>query len=153
MLGYNELGESSSYLSADIPIYYGAIHQYSIQYGEDTEAIFKIEGGYDGDSQRKWDVNQLLSYFTIASKTVRLPSGIMQYALGITYHEDIDAGSFTATLNDIDISDMFNPVPDSSEIVTIDLSQGSNRLVLTIEGDVPSRRNIDTDKFEIIATH
>ena len=76
----------------------------------------------------------------------------MQYALGITYHEDIDAGSFAVTLNDIDISDMFNPIPDSSEIVTIDLSQGSNSLVLTIEGDVPSKKNIDTDKFEIIAT-
>ena len=150
--GCDENFEANYFLSDEIPIYNEAVHQYCIQYDQTTGDFFKIEGGYDGDSQRKWDVNQLLSYFTIASKTVRLPSGIMEYALGITYHEDVDADSFTATLNDADISSMFNPVPDSSEIVTIDLSQGSNSLVLTIEGDVPSRRNIDTDKFEIIAT-
>ena len=152
MLGYDESDESFSFLTDDIPIYDGAIHEYSIQYGTDPESVMKIEGGYDGDSQRKWDVNQLLSYFTIAAKTVQLPSGIMQYALGITYHEDIDPVSFTAVLNDTDISDLFNPVPDSSEIVTIDLAQGSNSLVLTINGDVPAKMNIDTDKFEIIAT-
>ncbi len=133
----------------DLSIYTDAIHKYKINYSKTAGTTSTLEGGYDGDSQRKWDVNQLLSYFTVADKVLQLPSGVTHLDLGIVYHEDIDPGSFTATLNDDDISDLFNPAPGTYELVRLDLSMGSNKLLLSIEGDVPAKKNIDNDKFDI----
>ena len=149
---YNAAGDSKSLLTREAEIAESAIHTYILQYDKYTnsiEHIMHFRGGYDGMGDEKGDENLLLSYFTCSSSEIELPTQTKQYSIGVWYYEGVDPETFSATLSGEDITALFKPKANSNEVVTLDLSKGSNSLVLKIEGDVQSRRLIDTDTFEI----
>ena len=150
--GYDLAGTFYRPSTGSIPIELYAIHTFSLRYKKGNEKdldSMALRGGYDGTGDIGEDDNLLLSYFTCSSSEIELPAGTKQYSLGIWYHEVVDPESFTAILNGEDVSALFNPETNSNEIVTLDLSKGSNGLILTIEGEVQSQKRVDKDTFEI----
>ncbi len=155
ILGYDKAGTFARPSTGPIPIELYAIHTFSLRYKKGNEKdldTMTLRGGYDGTGDEEGDENLLLSYFACSSSEVELPAGATQYSLGIWYYEGTDPESFAATLNDEEITALFAPKANSNEIVTFDLSQGSNSLVLKIEGDLQSQKRIDTDAFEIMVS-
>lgn len=55
--------------------------------------------------------------------------------------------SFNATLNGVDITSLFHPTPGHGEVVPIDLQQGKNVLVLSLNGNLQNRVATDTDRL------
>jgi hypothetical protein len=152
ILGYDKAGTFARPSTGPIPIELYAVHAFTLRYKKGNEKdldSMTLRGGYDGTGDEEGDGNLLLSYFTCSSSDVELPAGTKQFSLGVWCFEGTDPESFAATLNGEDITALFAPKANSNEIVTFDISQSSNSLVLKIEGDVQSRRLIDTDTFEI----
>ena len=150
--GYDKAGDFGHLIARDVPIKLYSIHTYSLRYKKGNEKdldSMTLRGGYDGTGDEEGDANLPLSYNTCSSSDIELPAETKQYSLGIWYYEGTDPKSFIATLNGKDITALFAPKANSNEIVTLDLSQGINSLVLRIEGDVQSQKLVDTDVFEI----
>ena len=152
ILGYDKAGTFSRPSTGSIPIELYTIHTFSLRYKKGNEKdldSMTLRGGYDGTGGEEGDGNLLLSYFTCSSSEIELSVEPKQFSLGVWYFEGTEPKSFKAALNGEDISALFTPKANSNEIVTLDLSQGSNSLVLEIEGEVQSQRLIDTDTFDI----
>lgn len=152
IFGYDTAGDFGSILTREIQHELYTVHTYSLVYKKGNEKdldSMTLRGGYDGKGNGEGDENLLLSYFNCFSSDIELLAGTKQHKLGIWYYEGTDPKSFIATLNGEDITALFAPKANSNEVVTLDLSQGSNSLVLTIEGEVQSQRLIDTDIFKV----
>ena len=66
----------------------------------------------------------------------------------IKYGETTDPNTFSAVLNRADLPSTFNPVAGAIEVVTIDLQEGRNVLVLSIDGIRTDGRNAsETDRL------
>lgn len=132
----------------DIPTQYGETHTYAIQYSASSPQPPTFEGGYDGGGQKPADVNKFLRYSNPSAVRTSLPAGTSAVRLGITYGPTTMTGSFRATLNGVDVSSSFSPSAGGSEMVPLPLVNGSNTLVLAIEGSTPSGRiATDTDRL------
>lgn len=150
--GYDKAGDFGHLIVRDVRIKLYSIHTFSLRYKKGNEKdldSMTLRGGYDGTDDEEDDANLLLSYFTCSSSEIELPPGMKQLSFGIYYYMGVDPETFSAILNGENISSLFKPEPNSNEIVTLDLSQGSNSLILKIEGEVQSQKQIDTDVFEI----
>ena len=88
---------------------------------------------FPAEGQRS-DVNNFLTYSNPIQTTNSLPTGTTETTIVINYGPTTDAGTFKATLNRIDITSIFNPSPNTSEIVTIQLDEGRNTLNFLIDG-------------------
>lgn len=132
-----------------IPISEGETHSYNYTFSAthfDVEP--KFTGGYDGGGQRPHDVNKFLAYSNPSQARTSLPLGTTDFRLSIYYNSTIQPGSFSADLNGVDITPIFNPAADASEVITIPLQSGRNVLKLSIDGMVDSGRiATDTDRL------
>lgn len=106
----------------------------------------------DGKGQRSADVNKFLRYANPAdSTTVNLPLGTSRYPLAVVFGEYVQAPSFTAVLNGIDISSQFNVAPTMTSVVNLPLQNGRNKLILSINGTrSDGRSSTDTDQLTFI---
>lgn len=137
----------------DIPIAPNKIHTYGFYYSKRAGAQLEfkaVEGNFDGKGQRPSDVNKFLSYVTPTQSTTTLPAGTASFSLIIIYDKNIIPSTFQATLNGKDVTSSFHPSTGSAESVTLNLSQGRNTLVLSVEGNLPNRIARDTDRFVFI---
>ena len=109
-----------------------------------------MPGNFDGKGQRPADVNKFLSYVNLTKSTTTLPAGTTNFSLIIIYDKNIIPSTFTAELNGVDVKSLFHPIPGSAESVTLNLEQGRNTLVLSVEGKPPNRVARDTDRLVFI---
>ncbi len=58
--------------------------------------------------------------------------------------------TFEATLNGVDIRASFHPAAGKGESVAIPLSPGRNVLVLSVQGQLPTRTATDTDRLVLL---
>lgn len=100
--------------------------------GDTSDGTFTVET-FSAGGQRN-DVNKFLTYSDPTQKTISLPTGTTQFTVIIRYGNTIDAATFTAVLNTIDITQSFSPSSGTFEFVTIPLEDGRNTLKLTIDG-------------------
>lgn len=106
---------------------------------------------FDGKGQRPADVNSFLSYLKPLEAQTTLPQGQSAYYLLIFYGKTIQPQTFKATLNGADISGSFHPNPDSSDAVKLNLQQGRNTLVVSVDGiRNDGRKATDTDRLVFI---
>ena len=132
----------------DISINQGEIHTYSFYYPKTVGADISI--GYDGGGQRPRDVNKFLSYMRPSERQTTLPAGTTNYIMIISYGDSIIPATFNAELNGMDITSLFNPAPGGTEAVTLNLSQGRNTLVLSVDANLPNRIAEDKDRLVFI---
>jgi len=109
-----------------------------------------LSGGFDGGGQRPKDVNKFLSYSSPSDSQTELPSGTTTFPLLIFYDTKVISNTFKATLNGVDVSNLFHPNPGSYETVNINLAQGRNVLILSIDGNLDKRVATDTDRLVFI---
>jgi hypothetical protein len=135
-----------------VPTAPGVVHRYVVQYSATPGATPTLTGGFDGHGQRPADVNKLLTYANPTSARTHLPPGDRTAALVVFYGSAILPPTFRATLNGVDVTSRFSPVPDGHETVSLSLVAGSNVLVLSVDGTVGSGRvATDTDRLVFLA--
>jgi len=98
----------------------------------DVEPL-EIIDGFSARGQRS-DVNEFLTYDNPRESSTPLPSGTTSFDLRLEYRESVLPNSFSAVLNNVDITSMFHPFAGFAEQVTLDLQDGRNVLILTIDG-------------------
>ena len=132
----------------DISITQGEIHTYGFYYPKTVGAGISID--FDKDGQHPRDVKKFLCYARPSERQTTLPAGTTNYIMIIVYGGTIIPSSFNAELNGTDITSLFNPTPGGTEAVTLNLSQGRNTLVLSIEANLPNRIAEDKDRLVFI---
>lgn len=130
-----------------VPITPGAVHAYSFDYSRLPNAPVVVGGAFDGGGQRPRDVNKFLTYGSPGDNPTALPAGTTSYAMLVFYGATILPSTFQATLNGVDITAMFQPVPGGNQLVSLPLQSGRNVLLLSVNGNLPSRTATDTDRL------
>ncbi len=92
-------------------------------------------------------MNKFLRYANPSESQTTLPAGTTTFPLHIFYGSTIIPGTFKAELNGADISSAFRPVQGEDQVVTLNLSPGRNVLVLSVNGQLPTRVATDTDRL------
>ena len=132
-----------------IPIILGETHTYSFYYsktgGDDVEV------GFDSSGQSPRDANKFIGYVRPSQKRTTLPIGTTTYNAIVVYGDSIIPSSFKAELNGLDITSLFNPVQEGTDAVTLNLNQGSNKLILSVDANLTNgvANNKDTLLFMV----
>jgi len=115
------------------------------------DQIVSVELSFAGKGQRS-DVKIFLTYANPKQMTTLLPLDTSEFTVTILYSDSIDATTFSAELNGLEISGSFNPVKGTEESVTIQLNEGRNTLLITVEGvrlDGKTARDSDRLVFDV----
>lgn len=131
----------------DMPTAPGVANIYQITFSKAVGSQIQMAGGFDGGGQRPRDVNRFLTYTSPGQSATPLPTGTTSYPLLLFYGTTVIPSSFTAQLNGVDITALFHPAMGSGEKVLLDLQQGRNVLVLSVDGNLPNRVATDTDRL------
>ncbi len=133
-----------------VPTAPGVVHTYAVHYSSTSGAPTTLSGGFAGGGQRPRDVDRFLTYASPAASPVSLPAGTTSYLLFVYYDRVILPATFKATLNGADIGASFHPAPGGGERVDLPLVPGRNVLVLSVDGQLPSRVATDTDRLVLL---
>ncbi len=75
-------------------------------------------------------------------------AGKTPFPLILFYAPTIDPASFTATLDGVDISRRFKPIPGGYQVIPLKFSVGSHTLMLSVQGKTSGgEAATDTDKL------
>jgi hypothetical protein len=141
----------SSAVFTGIPIFPGVTHDYFFYYSKEVGSPLNVCGNFDGKGQRPRDVNKFLTYSNPTQSQTVLPAGSNTYSMMIFYANSVIPGTFNAVLNRQDVTSLFNPVPGTNEVLTLNLNMGRNVLKLSIDGNLPGGRiATDTDRLVFI---
>ena len=117
-----------------IPTARGSVHRYHLQYSAVPNAPPTVRGGFEGAGQKPDDTDAFLTYANPTRLDTPLAAGDSTFPLLIFYSGSIQPVTFSAMLDDINISSRFTPRPGTTELVLIPLRAGSNALVLSVQG-------------------
>lgn len=96
-------------------------------------------------------VNEFLAYSNLTATRTTLPATAKGFDLAVKYGNTTLPGTFSATLNGVNVTASFRPNPGAFDVVRIPLMKGTNTLLLSIEGLKPSgARSRDTDRLTFI---
>lgn len=115
------------------------------------DAVWQFWSGtprYPGGGERL-PIDGLLTFSNPLVGTTKLPADSTQFDITVFYGAFIIPESFEATIDNEPLQ-VFNPVPNTSETVTIPLLPGRNTLRLKVSGDIDGRTRTDTDRFTFI---
>ena len=146
----NDQSKEVEVLIENINIGQHVVNKYILHYDSKNMKKTQLSGGFDGGGQRPKDVNKFLSYANPSDSQTDLPARTTTFPMMIFYGNSIVSGSFKATLNGADVTSLFNPIPGNHETVNINLSPGRNVLLLSADGNLPSRLATDTDRLVFI---
>lgn len=144
---YDVASNSTQTSVKDFPTAIGQTDIYQVDFAKAVGSRIQMAGGFDGGGQRPRDVNRFLTYTSPGQSATTLPMGTTSYPLLLFYGTTIIPSSFTAQLNGVDITALFHPATGSGEMIPLDLQQGRNVLVLSIDGNLPNRVATDTDRL------
>jgi len=145
--GMDTNGQPSVSTFSAVPISTNQVQTMVIHYDSTPGAQLQLSGGFDGGGQRPKDVNHFLSYGNPTSSHVSLPAGTSSFSLLIFYSGTVLPATFSATLNGTDVSQLFHPAAGGHEFVNLPTVSGRDVLVLSIDGNLPSRTATDTDRL------
>ncbi len=138
--------QSSGTIVSGMPVSPGSVQTFLITTPITPGAAFPLSGGFDGGGGHE-GVNDFLSYGNPTTTESDLPAGTTSFPLLIFYDPATIAGSFTASLNGVDVTTSFNPTPGSFQIVNLPLVSGNNVLILTISGTFSGHTSTDKDRL------
>ena len=128
----------------------GTINKYLFHYDSSYIQGGTLSGGFDGGGQRPKDVNKFLTYANPSDSQTDLPAGTATFPLMIFYGNNAITSTFKASLNGVDVTNLFNPLTGNYETVNLLLSPGRNVLSLSTDGNLPTRVATDTDRLVFI---
>lgn len=145
--GLDVNGQPSLSTFQNVPISTNLVEQMILHYDSTAGSQIQLSGGFDGGGQRPRDVNQFLTYGNPAASQTSLPAGTTSFPMLIFYAPAVIPATFSATLNKTDVTALFHPAAGGHEFVSLPLQSGRNVLLLSINGNLPSRVATDTDRL------
>ena len=136
------LGKSLEHL----PIHKDETQKFDVILNTSPGAELKLAGGFSPSAAPVNKIPALLSYGTPITTNVVLPTGQREAVFLIFYDEQVDAASFSATLNGALLSHLFHPQAGSWELVKVAVAEHHNRLKLAVRSQKGPAVN---DTFEI----
>jgi len=146
----NDHNKEVEFLIKNINIGQHVVNKYILHYDNKDMKKTLLSGGFDGGGQRPKDVNKFLSYANPSDSQTDLPTGTTTFPLMIFYGNNSITSTFKATLNGVDITNLFSPTGGNHETVNLPLSPGRNVLSLSTDGNLPTRVATDTDRLVFI---
>ncbi len=131
----------------NIPYIPGVSHQYLFHYNCDNMRESYIKGGYA--TANKED-SAFFSYANLDAPSIKLPAGTSLFPMIIFYDLAIIPDTFKAKCNDMIISNLFSRHPGGWDVITVDLNEEDNIIVLSVDGIGAEKIETHTDKFLII---
>ncbi len=128
----------------------GTVHTYTFSFDRLSALRSTVTGGFDGTESIAPEINRFLSYVNITDATTTLQSGTDSTNLFIIYDRSLITETFTASLNEQDVSSLFTPVEGKYEMVNIPVQAGQNLLVLSISGFTDYAVETDIDSLVFI---
>ncbi len=104
---------------------------------------------FDGGGQQPAEVNKFLRYASPKENRVKLPAGTTMTWVIVYYGKTIQPPTFAATLNGVNITSQFQPIPGTAQAIKIPIS-GTTKLQLEVVGTKSSgatARDSDTLTF------
>lgn len=126
--GLNQDGTLTSKAVNGVLIAAGEIHAYKIAYTKD----YGIHISRDRPMPSAINKNLLLAFKKPLTNQSMQPAGTRQYTISLCYGSAIIPATFRAVLNGNDVTHLFHPALQCSEMVTIPLQPGINSLLLSI---------------------
>ena len=146
----NDRNEEVEILIKNINIGQHVVNKYILHYDSKDMKNTLLTGGFDGGGQRPRDVNKFLTYANPSDSQTDLPAGTATFPLMIFYGNNAITSTFKASLNGVDITNLFSPTAGNHETVNLPLSAGRNVLLLSTDGNLPTRVATDTDRLVFI---
>ena len=115
-----------------LPIKKDEIQRFDVSFDCSPGAQLKVAGGFRPAAGPGSSGPVLLSYASPATTTVVLPTGQREAVFLIFYDEQVDAASFSATLNGALLSRLFHPQAGSWELVRVPVAEHHNRMQLSV---------------------
>ncbi|HNQ78112.1 MAG TPA: hypothetical protein PKJ37_03610 [Acidobacteriota bacterium] len=134
----------------NIPTGPGMVNKFLFHYDSSYIQGGTLSGGFDGGGQRPRDVNKFLTYANPSDSQTDLSTGTTTFPLMIFYGNNAITSTFKASMNGVDITNLFSPTAGNHETVNLPLSPGRNVLSLSTDGNLPSRIATDTDRLVFI---
>jgi hypothetical protein len=145
------LGRRSEANFTGIPITPGEVHRYAFTYNNLAAglpgATIPLKGAFSGGGQSA-SSDEMLTYARPAERQTTLAAGTTHYPLLVFFSPGINAATFTADLNGVNVTSMFSVVPSGSQTVMVPLAVGRNVLKLSAKGVTPTGKAAsDTDNL------
>jgi len=106
---------------------------------------------FNGGGQSPAEVNPFLRYVTPTDTRTKLPAGTTSAWVTVVYGDTTNAASFTAEFNGVDVRSRFHPAPGAIESVKFELTPGTSKVQLSIQGKTSSGRVArDTDTLTFL---
>jgi hypothetical protein len=105
---------------------------------------------YDGGGQQPAEVNKFLRYAAPNDNRIKLAPGTTSVLVIVYYGATIIPATFSATLNGLNITSRFHPIPGTAEAQMIAVS-GTTKLHLSVDGTKASGgRGTDSDTLTFL---
>jgi hypothetical protein len=88
---------------------------------------------YDGGGQQPAEVNKFLRYAAPLDNRNKVPAN-SAYAVIVYYSRTINPATFAATLDGVNITSRFHPVPGAADVVKIAIGTSTTKLHLSVDG-------------------
>lgn len=146
LYGVDSKGDPTSHLDVGgIPTAPGVAHRYVFTYASTPNAPTPLLTGAWGQGAR------LLTYAHPTGARTELPLGRRTVSLIVFYGSTIVRESFHATLNGVDVTAQFKPVPGGHEVVSLALGPGTSTLALSVHGaDASGQAASHTDRLVFV---
>jgi len=135
----------------NLPILPRMVHAFCLEYTRTPGIPLKVWGGLVGGKEEPAEVDRFLTYASPPSSPATISAGKAPFPLVIFYGPSLDPSTFRAALNGRDISGLFRVRSGTYQVVPLRLRQGSNTLILSIQGKTTSGQKAeDRDQISIL---
>jgi hypothetical protein len=145
--GYDADGNSFDGDFGKVQATQNAIHVYTVAFDKTSAAASAVSGGFRGSNNEAADIDRLISYANVSTTQTDLPVGTGKFGLYLIYGDSILPETFSASLNEQDVSGSFTPGAGGYETVSMPVQSGQNVLVMTILGNKSDGTVTDTDSL------
>jgi len=105
---------------------------------------------FDGGGQQPAEVNKFLRYVAPTQSRNKVPANTT-YTVIVYYGATINAATFSATLDGVDITSRFHPLPGGADAVKIAIGTATTKLHLSVDGTKASgAKGTDSDTLTFL---
>jgi hypothetical protein len=105
---------------------------------------------FDGGGQQPAEVNKFMRYVAPTQSRNKVPANTT-YTVVVYYGATINAATFSATLDGVDITSRFHPVPGGADAVKIAIGTATTKLHLSVDGTKASGgKGTDSDTLTFL---
>ncbi len=126
------------------------VHGFSIKTITVGPAEISDTALYDGGGQQPAEVNKFLRYAAPLDNRVKVPAN-STYTVIVYYGKTIQPATFSATLDGVDITSRFHPIPGGADAVSVAIGASTTKLHMSVDGTKSSGgKSTDSDTLTFL---